>query len=124
MASHVLLVEDNELVAGALVVLIESSGHRVSVAGSVAESLAVGQSDPAALVLIDLTLPDGDGLTVVQPLRAAGSRTFVALTGRDDAATRERCLAAGCADVLVKPVPTRQLLSRIADLLRGDAGIP
>jgi DNA-binding response OmpR family regulator len=112
--AHVLLVEDSELVSGALRILFEVAGHRLSIAASVAEAIAVGESDPAALVLLDLTLPDGDGLSLIAPLRASGSRNFVALTGHDDPITRQRCLDAGCIDVLVKPVPARQLMARSA----------
>ena len=84
-------------------ILFENSNRRVSVAASIAEALLIGTTDPAALVLLDLTLPDGSGLTLVEPLLAAGCGAVVALTGHDDDATRERCLAAGCADVFVKP---------------------
>jgi DNA-binding response OmpR family regulator len=84
----------------------------VSIAGSIAESLSLARRDPAALVLLDLTLPDGSGLDLVAPLKAAGCKTIVALTGHDDPETREKCLAAGCADVLVKPVPARTLVAR------------
>jgi DNA-binding response OmpR family regulator len=111
--AHVLLVEDSELVSGAMRVLIESAGHRFSAVASIAEALGVGQRDPANLVLLDLTLPDGDGLLLIEPLRVSGSRHFVALTGHDDPDTRRRCLDAGCADVLVKPVPARELLAKI-----------
>ena len=78
---HVLLVEDNELVTGALSILLETTGARVSVAASIAEALGVAQADPPKLVLLDLTLPDGDGLTVIEPLRAA--RLFLCLPPRD-----------------------------------------
>jgi DNA-binding response OmpR family regulator len=112
--AHVLLVEDNELVSDAMRVLFESADHRFSVAASVAETLDVVSNDPPDLALLDLTLPDGDGLTLVEPLHAAGCKTVVALTGHDDRATRDRCLAAGCTDVLIKPVPTRELLAKSA----------
>jgi DNA-binding response OmpR family regulator len=68
-------------------------------------------------VLLDLTLPDGEGLDLVAPLKEAGCKAVVALTGHDDPETRTRCLAAGCADVLVKPVPARQLVARAAEWL-------
>ena len=89
----------------------------MSIAASIAESIAVAQRDPAALVLLDLTLPDGSGLDLVVPLKAAGCRTVVALTGHDDPDTRAKCLAAGCADVLVKPVPARTLVARASEWL-------
>lgn len=109
---HVLLVEDSELVTSAMCVLLETIDARVSVATTVAEAIGIGETDPAALVLLDLSLPDGDGLAVIAPLRAAGSRTFVALTGHDDPATRQRCLDAGCADVVVKPPRARELMEK------------
>ena len=111
---HVLVVEDNELVSGALRVLLETLDARVSTAATIAETLGVAQNDPPALTLLDLTLPDGDGLTAVEPLRAAGCKTIVALTGHDDDETRDRCFAAGCVEVLLKPVPARELMTRVS----------
>ena len=112
--AHVLLVEDSELVSSALRILFESADHRMSVAASIAEALDVIPGDPPKLALLDLTLPDGDGLALVEPLLSVGCETVVALTGHDDRATRDRCIAAGCADVLVKPVPARELLAKSA----------
>jgi DNA-binding response OmpR family regulator len=116
-APHVLVVEDNELVSSALRVLLETLDARVSVAASIAETLGVAHADPPVVTLLDITLPDGDGLAAVEPLRTAGCRTIVALTGHDDQATRDRCLAAGCADVLLKPVPARELMARVSTWL-------
>lgn len=116
-APHVLLVEDNELVTGAMRILLESAGARVSVAASITEALGHAHADTPRLVLLDLTLPDGDGLSVIDPLRAAGAKTFVALTGHDDAATRKRCLDAGCLDVIVKPPRARELVAKAVDWL-------
>ena len=112
--AHVLIVEDNESVSSAMRILFESADRRVSIANSIVEALGVGRSDPAALVLLDITLPDGDGLTLVEPLLAGGCRTVVALTGHDDPAIRAKCIAAGCADVFLKPVPVRKLLADCA----------
>ena len=112
--AHVLVIEDNEAVASAMCVLFESAGRRVSLAATIAETLSIIQRDPARLVLLDLTLPDGNGLSLVEPLLASGCVTVVALTGRDEPETRIRCLAAGCTEVLVKPVPVRELIARTA----------
>lgn len=116
-APHVLLVEDNELVTGAMRILLETAGARVSVAASITEALGFAHSDTPRLVLLDLTLPDGDGLSVIEPLRAAGTKTFVALTGHDDAATRKRCLDAGCIDVVIKPPRARELVAKAVQWL-------
>ena len=114
-----LIVEDNELVTGALRILFEETGRRVTVAHTVAEGIEAGESDPPDLLLLDLSLPDGDGLEVARSLRTRGVRpkATVAITGRDDPASIDRCTAAGCTAVLVKPVATRELLSRATEWL-------
>jgi two-component system KDP operon response regulator KdpE len=115
----VLLVEDSELVTSALRILFEETGRRVRVAPTVAAAVAACTEETPALMLLDLTLPDGDGLRVLDAVRRHGAppRVTVAMTGHDDDATRARCLAAGCADVLAKPVPVRELLRRAAGWL-------
>lgn len=117
--AHVLIVEDNELVTGALRILFETTGRRVSVAHTVAEAVEKGRSDPPDLLLLDLTLPDGDGLDVASALAKGGisPKATVALTGRDDPASLARCSAAGVTAVMVKPVPTRELLRRAKEWL-------
>jgi CheY-like chemotaxis protein len=111
-------VEDSALVTDALRLLFEETGHRVSVAASVAEGVAAcTAADRPDLVLLDLTLPDGDGLELLARLRAQGTPALqtVAMTGHDDPDTRARCLAAGCTEVLVKPVPARELLRLVRE---------
>lgn len=103
--------------AGAMQVLLESADFRVSIAASIAEALDVPPPDTPSLVLLDLTLPDGDGLSLVAPLLASGWTRVVALTGHDDPTTRQRCLGAGCVDVLLKPVPARELVSKVGGWL-------
>jgi DNA-binding response OmpR family regulator len=116
--NHVLLIEDNELARDALRMLLQVSGHRVSVAGTVAEALAVARAGRPDLLLVDLTLPDGDGLDIVRELLVEENPpTFVALTGHDEPEVASRCLAAGCVSVIVKPVSSSQLLATVGPLL-------
>lgn len=119
MLPHLLLVDDSALVTEALGFLFEETGHRVSTAASVAGAVAACAADPPDVMLLDVTLADEDGLAVLDALRRAGQPvpTTVAVTGHDDGATRDRCLAAGCIAVLLKPVPTRELLRVIGALL-------
>lgn len=119
MKPHVLIVEDNELVTGALRILFEETGRRVTVAHSVADAVRAGKADPPDLLLLDLTLPDGDGLDVHRLLGSSGvhPRATVAITGRDDAATQERCRSSGVTAVMAKPVATRELLARAEEWL-------
>jgi two-component system KDP operon response regulator KdpE len=126
MAGHILLVEDSPLAADPLRLLLESLGARVTVAGSVAEALALCDAERPDLMLLDLTLPDGSGLSLLEALRARGRApaVAVALTGHDAPEVRGRCLAAGCAEVLVKPVPARELMRRVSGWLAPQGAGP
>jgi DNA-binding response OmpR family regulator len=101
-------------VGDAFRVLFESTGRRVSVVRTVAEAINTARADPVDLMLLDLTLPDGSGLDVLQELGAQAKRprVSVALTGRDEPDIVRRCYDLGCTAVLVKPVPARELLRR------------
>jgi two-component system KDP operon response regulator KdpE len=112
---HVLIAEDNELVSGALRVLFEETGHRVTTTPTIAATVAAAAASRVDVLLLDLGLADGDGLEVLDELRARGAmpRVSVALTGRDDPETVARCRAAGCREILLKPVPTRELLRMV-----------
>lgn len=118
MGNHVLIVEDNELARDAWRLLLQATGHRVSVAGSVADTLRVARADRPDLVILDLTLPDGEGLQVIPDLLVEENPPiFVALTGHDTREVADRCRDAGCATVLVKPVTSKELLAVVDPLL-------
>lgn len=118
MRPHVLIVEDDENVTSALRALFEATGHRVSSAASVDEAIAACVNDPPAVMLLDLTLPDGDGLEVLSALARLGVPVppTAALTGHDLPEVAERCRQAGCREVLLKPFPPRELLAKVAGL--------
>jgi DNA-binding response OmpR family regulator len=119
---HVLVVEDNALVTSATRILLEDAGFRVSTAATVAEAQAICQSDAPEVILLDLRLPDGDGLALIKRVHEESSAApiVVALTGRDEPEVRARCLRAGCVDVLLKPVDTRALAARIRSWLQSS----
>lgn len=119
MAIRVLVVEDSTLISSALRTLLESGGYEVDVAGTADDAVKAGISLPPDVVLLDLTLPDADGLTVLAQLHSRDVNPVLklAMTGHDDAATRERCMTAGCDEVLIKPVPARELLRIIGERL-------
>ena len=117
MSARVLLVEDSPMINGALKLLLESGGFEVTLATTAAEAKAAGSDVRADVMLLDINLPDEDGLSVLQELDAKGMRpsmTF-AMTGHSDPETRRRCLEAGCEDVLLKPVPVQQLLRIVSE---------
>jgi two-component system KDP operon response regulator KdpE len=120
VAPHILLVEDNAFASDALRILFEETGHEVTVAASAAEAIAAATKSRPDVMLLDLGLPDADGLTVLDALapRGLAPKHTIALTGDGDDATVARCRAAGCHSVLLKPVPPRVLLASVAEALR------
>lgn len=115
---HLLIVEDSPLITDALRILFEAHEYRVSVANTVADGIATATTDPADVIVLDLSLPDGSGLDVLYALEQTGqpARAAIALTGSGDDVTRERCRAAGCRMLLEKPVPIRELLAQVQSL--------
>lgn len=110
-------MEDNADVTDALRVLFEHNGYRVSVAATVAEAVQVGVRDTPEIVLLDISLGNGEnGLDILRRWRERGMvpPRVLALTGHADEATRQRCAEAGCEAMLLKPVPTAELLAMVA----------
>ncbi len=114
---HILLVEDNALVTDAMRVLLESAGHNVATAASVQETVDRCRERMPALMLLDITLPDGSGLDALAQLSADGGcpPITVALTGHDDPALTRACHGAGCRRVLLKPVAARELMRLVGE---------
>ena len=115
MATRILIVEDSPLVTDAFSVLFTEAGYDVDSAATVAEAIERGTSERADVLLLDLSLPDGNGLEILEALRKRGSlpRATLAMTGHNDSESRRLCLEAGCAAVLLKPVSIRELLRQI-----------
>lgn len=114
---HILIVDDSADVTGALRVLFEETGNDVSVANTIRDAVAVADTRAVDVMLLDLTLPDGDGLSVLAAMRARDTepRVTAALTGHAEPEVAARCTAAGCQAVLVKPVPIAELLRRVRE---------
>ena len=100
-------------------IIFEAAGYRVSEAGTLADARHAASAAMPDAILLDLTLPDGNGLELVPGLaqRTAERPVIVALTGRDEPEVIRRCRAAGCHDVLLKPVPPRDLVRTLGTLL-------
>ena len=115
MPARILIVEDSALVTDAFRVLFTEAGYEVDAAATVAEAIERGTAERVDLMLLDISLPDGSGLEILDALRERGSlpRATLAMTGHNDSKSRRSCLDAGCAEVLVKPVPISELLRQI-----------
>jgi DNA-binding response OmpR family regulator len=125
---RVLIVEDDEGVASALAELLEQTGASVVGAGRGADALH--RVKGCDLVLLDLGLPDMDGLDVLRTLRRASAVPVIIMTARDSDGAVVLGLRAGADDYLVKPVRKAVLLARIGAVMRrvrragGDVTAP
>jgi two-component system, OmpR family, response regulator len=121
---RLLLVEDEERVARILARGLSEEGHQVDVCASGLQARDQGLSVPYDVVLLDWSLPDLDGLSVLRAWRARGVRTPVLLlTARGSTGEKVTGLRAGADDYLVKPFAFDELLARLEALhRRGGAG--
>ncbi len=122
MAARILLIEDDPRLAEMVSEYLGQAGFRVSAAGSGKEGLERLAREPFDALVLDLTLPDMDGLEVCRQLRARADTPVLMLTARGDAMDRVVGLEAGADDYLPKPFEPRELLARLRAILRRRSG--
>jgi DNA-binding response OmpR family regulator len=117
----VLVVEDSPDIADLVRHYLERAGHRVERLATGTDVLPAARRAPPDLVILDLMLPGLDGLLVCQALRmepATAAIPVIMLTARDEEADRIRGLELGADDYVTKPFSPRELVARVAALLR------
>lgn len=120
---RLLLVEDNERLAGLIAKGLAASGFTVDPLVSLDEAMSALRTTRYDIVLLDLGLPDGDGMDVVRKLRGRGDQTpILILTARDGLSDRVHGLNTGADDYLLKPFEMEELLARLKALLRRPGG--
>jgi two-component system response regulator RegX3 len=118
---RVLLVEDDEPVAESLRRGLGRYGFEVEWVRTGADALAAG---PAELVLLDLGLPDTDGLDVCRELRARGDVPIIVISARVDEVDRVVGLEIGADDYISKPFGVREVVARMRAVLRRTKAVP
>ncbi len=121
---HILAVDDDEQVRELLSDYLTHEGFRVSLAPSGAAMAAVLEAEPVDLILLDLRLPDSDGLALIRQLRTESQMPVIILSGKVEEVDRIVGLELGADDYLTKPFNPRELLARIKAVLRraGETG--
>ena len=117
MSGSVLLVEDEENLASLVRAYLEQEGYRVIAVVTGAEALRAIETEPVRLVVLDLNLPDMDGLDVCRQIRTGSSVPVVMLTARDEESDRLAGLAQGADDYIGKPFSPRELVARMKAVL-------
>jgi DNA-binding response OmpR family regulator len=121
----VLLVDDDAAIRRAVGAGLELEGFRVVCASGGRAALAANDSVRPSVILLDLAMPDLDGLEVLRTLRAGGDDVPVCvLSARDEVDDRVRGLQAGADDYVVKPFAIEEVTARLHALLRRRPALP
>ena len=118
----ILVVEDEQAIASFVAAYLRKDGFDVRMTASGREALTVVGSDPPSLVVLDLMLPDLDGMEVCRRIRETSSLPVLMLTARDDDLDKIAGLEVGADDYLTKPFNPRELVARVRAILRRGGG--
>ena len=124
MGDRVLLIEDDSRLAGMVGEYLGKAGFHVVHAETGTRGLALHGREPADVVILDLMLPDADGLDICRQIRARSDSPILMLTARGDPMDRVVGLEMGADDYLPKPFEPRELLARLRAILRRRHAAP
>ncbi|ALR19733.1 response regulator [Sphingobium baderi] len=116
--AKILIVEDDAHIRRLLRAAVQRAGHGVVEATSAREGLSLLDIEKPDVVLLDLGLPDRDGLELIQPMRSRSNATLIVVSAREDTAEKVAALDLGADDYLTKPFDTEELLARIRTAMR------
>ncbi len=120
---RILIVEDDEILANMLKEGLTEEGYAVDVAYSGDDGFYMAESMPYDVIILDLMLPEMDGLTILEKLRGKGVETPVlVLTAKDSIDDKVKGLDKGADDYITKPFEFSELLARIRALIRRASG--
>jgi two-component system, OmpR family, KDP operon response regulator KdpE len=119
---RVLVCDDEQQILRALRVILRDAGYEALPAGTVQEALDIAAVNRPDAAIVDLMLPDGDGVELCRQLREWSEIPVIVLSAVDDEDAKVRALAAGADDYVTKPFSPRELIARLQANLRRSAG--
>jgi len=122
MEAHILVVDDDEAIRELVKEYLSEHDYQVSIAATGADMDKVLALEIVDLVILDLKLPDEDGLAIARRLRETLDLPIIILTGRKEEADRVMGLELGADDYVTKPFSQRELMARIKAVLRRTEG--
>ncbi|MEL6171128.1 MAG: response regulator transcription factor [Pseudomonadota bacterium] len=122
--THILIIDDDPQIRDVLRIALRQAGYEISEAGDGAEGLAKARNGKADLVVLDIGLPEMDGLELCKALREQSDVPVLFLTARDDEIDRVLGFELGGDDYVTKPFSPRELLARIKAILKRNGHTP
>lgn len=120
-SARILIVEDDAHIRRLLRAALQRAGHAVSEAATAREGMSLVDIEKPEIVLLDLGLPDRDGLELIQPIKQRSGATVLVVSAREDTAEKVAALDLSADDYITKPFDTEEVLARIRTALRHRA---
>jgi two-component system, OmpR family, response regulator len=120
---RILVVDDDPQIREVVVIALERAGFQVMTAADGAAGLRMGLRDAPSLIVLDVGLPEMDGLEVCRRIRASSDVPILFLTARDDEIDRILGLEMGADDYVTKPFSPRELVARTKAILKRAGGV-
>ncbi|HEV7603420.1 MAG TPA: response regulator transcription factor, partial [Candidatus Limnocylindrales bacterium] len=120
--AHILLVEDDEATRRSLAANLSAHGYRVVEAGEVRSAMHAWEASRPDVILLDLGLPDADGLLLIRHVRKDATTPILVLSARESEGDKVHALEAGADDYVTKPFGVPEVRARVGALLRRSGG--
>lgn len=122
--AKVLIIEDDQSISDMMSIYLTEEGYEVECAFEGNEGKRVVQEDEPDVVILDVMLPDTDGIALCREIRAFCQKPILMVSAKKDVSDRVNALLVGADDFLCKPFSMRELAARITALLRRSAMVP
>lgn len=117
---EILIIDDEEQIRKTLEITLRTNGYAITEAATAKEGVIIASNHPPDLIILDLGLPDKDGLTVLQELRQWYTKPVIILSVQNSEEVIIKALDSGANDYLTKPFRTGELLARIRSAMRNS----
>ena len=114
MSDYALVLEDDATLAGALAKVVSGMGYEVQTTGSIADAREAIDVRMPAVMLVDINLPDGDGVQLMNELQGPDRPSFIVITGDSSQEVAVQCIRARAFDMLAKPIRLAEIKQTVA----------